>query len=316
MAEVSAPAAVRGQRGASRLRQYYLHQNRSAYLMILAPLAVYLAFKYVPIFGLVIAFQDYNPWKGFSGSPFVGLEHFRLFVTGPYFSRVMLNVLILNLLQLIFVFPAPILFALLLNELGAGPFKRITQTISYLPHFISTVVIVGIMMKMFAYSGVVNKFVVDFGGEALPFFSLPGAFRPLYIGSDIWQSVGWGSIVYLAAIAGINPELYEAATIDGASRLQKARYVTVPGITPTIMILFILKVGDLLEIGFEKIFLMYNPSTYEVADVVATYVYRRGIEHLNYSYATAVGLFNAVLSFFLLIGANRLSRKLTEYSLW
>ena len=316
MAEVSAPAAVRGQRGAGRMRQYYLHRNRSAYLMILAPLAVYLAFKYVPIFGLVIAFQDYNPWKGFSGSPFVGLEHFRLFVTGPYFSRVMLNVLILNLLQLIFVFPAPIVFALLLNELGAGPFKRITQTISYLPHFISTVVIVGIMMKMFAYSGVVNKFVVDFGGEALPFFSLPGAFRPLYVGSDIWQSVGWGSIVYLAAIAGINPELYEAATIDGASRLQKALYVTVPGITPTIMILFILKVGDLLEIGFEKIFLMYNPSTYEVADVVATYVYRRGIEHLNYSYATAVGLFNAVLSFFLLIGANRLSRKLTEYSLW
>lgn len=315
MAEVSASAAARGQRGA-RLRQYYLRQNRSVYLMILVPLIVYLAFKYVPIFGLVIAFQEYNPWKGFAGSPFVGLEHFRLFVTGPYFSRVMLNVLILNLLQLIFVFPAPIVFALLLNELGAGPFKRITQTISYLPHFISTVVIVGIMMKMFAYSGVVNKFVVDFGGEALPFFSLPGAFRPLYIGSDIWQSVGWGSIVYLASIAGINPELYEAATIDGASRLQKARYVTVPGITPTIMILFILKVGDLLEIGFEKIFLMYNPSTYEVADVVATYVYRRGIEHLNYSYATAVGLFNAVLSFFLLIGANRLSRKLTEYSLW
>ena len=315
MAEVSASAAARGQRGA-RLRQYYLRQNRIVYLMILVPLIVYLAFKYVPIFGLVIAFQEYNPWKGFAGSPFVGLEHFRLFVTGPYFSRVMLNVLILNLLQLIFVFPAPIVFALLLNELGAGPFKRITQTISYLPHFISTVVIVGIMMKMFAYSGVVNKFVVDFGGEALPFFSLPGAFRPLYIGSDIWQSVGWGSIVYLASIAGINPELYEAATIDGASRLQKARYVTVPGITPTIMILFILKVGDLLEIGFEKIFLMYNPSTYEVADVVATYVYRRGIEHLNYSYATAVGLFNAVLSFFLLIGANRLSRKLTEYSLW
>lgn len=311
----SVPASAQTRRS-SKLRHYYLRQNRSAYLMILVPLFIYLAFKYVPMFGVVIALQDYNPWLGFLESPFVGFKHFELFVTGPYFVRIMRNMLVLNLLLLVFAFPAPIIFALLLNELGVGPFKKITQTISYLPHFISTVVIVGIMMKMFSYSGVVNKFVVDFGGEALPFFSLPGAFRPLYVGSDIWQGVGWGSIVYLAAIAGINPELYEAATIDGASRLQKALYITIPSLLPTIMILFILRVGDLLELGFEKIFLMYNPSTYEVADVVATYVYRRGIENLNYSYATAVGLFNAVLSFFLLIGANRLSRKLTEYSLW
>lgn len=311
----ASPAAAAPARG-GKLRHHYLRQNRSAYLMILVPLLIYLAFKYVPMFGVIIALQDYNPWLGFLNSPFVGLTHFELFVTGPYFVRIMRNMLVLNLLLLVFAFPAPILFALLLNELGVGPFKKVTQTISYLPHFVSTVVIVGIMMKMFSFSGVVNKFIVDFGGEALPFFSLPQAFRPLYVGSDIWQGVGWGSIVYLAAIAGINPELYEAATIDGASRLQKAIYVTIPGILPTIMILFILRVGDLLELGFEKIFLMYNPSTYEVADVVATYVYRRGIENLNYSYATAVGLFNAVLSFFLLIGANRLSRKLTEYSLW
>ena len=199
------------------------------------------------MFGVVIAFQNYNPWLGFAESPFVGFEHFRLFITGPYFSRVMLNMLVLNFLLLLLAFPAPILFALLLNELGVGPFKKITQTISYLPHFISTVVIVGSMMKMFSYSGVVNKFIIDFGGKALPLFSLPGAFRPLYVGSDIWQGMGWGSIVYLAAIAGINPELYEAATIDGASRFQKVIYITLPSILATIMILFVVRVGDLSD---------------------------------------------------------------------
>lgn len=300
----------------SQLLKYQLRHNRSAYIMIIVPLLVYIAFRYVPMFGIIIAFQDYDPWSGFAKSPWVGLKHFEFFITGPYFARVMMNTILLNALGLIFGFPAPIIYALLLNEIRVGKFKKITQSISYLPHFISTVVIVGILMKMFGYTGVVNKFIVQFGGETKPFFSLSEAFRPLYIGSGIWQGLGWGSIVYLASIAGINPELYEAAIIDGANRFQQVIRITLPSILPTIMILFILQVGQMLDVGFEKVFLMYNPSTYETADVISTFVYRRGIENLQYSYGTAVGLFRAVLSFILLVSANRLSRALTKSSLW
>lgn len=284
--------------------------------MILVPLFIYIMFRYVPMFGIIIAFQNYDPWSGFRNSPFVGFKHFEMFITGPYFARIMVNTIILNLLNLAFGFPAPIIFALLLNEIRVGKFKKLTQSISYLPHFISHVVTVGIMMKMFSHDGIVNQIVGELGGFARPFFSLSEAFRPLYIGSGIWQNLGWGSIVYLAAIAGVDPEPYEAATIDGAGRFQQATRITLPSILPTIMVLFILQVGQMLEIGFEKVFLMYNPSTWETSDVISTYVYRRGIEHLQYSYATAVGLFQAVLSFFLLAGANRLSRTLTKSSLW
>jgi putative aldouronate transport system permease protein len=300
----------------SQLLKYQFKHNRAAYLMILVPLFVYFAFKYVPMFGILIAFQDFDPWSGFWNSPWVGLKHFEFFITGPYFARIMINTILLNALGLLFGFPAPIIYALLLNEIRVGKFKKATQSISYLPHFISTVVIVGIMMKMFGYSGVINKFIVQFGGEAKPFFSLSQAFRPMYVGSSIWQGLGWGSIVYLASIAGINLELYEAAVIDGANRFQQVMRITLPSILPTIMILFILQVGQILDVGFEKVFLMYNPATYETADVISTFVYRRGIENLQYSYGTAVGLFRAVLSFILLVGANRLSKTLTQSSLW
>lgn len=309
------PSIVKGKRNQG-LARYYFKQNRSAYVMIIVPLIVYVAFKYVPMFGVIIGFQDYNPWLGFAESPFVGLKHFRDFVTGPYFVRLMLNTLFLNVLILVFAYPAAILFALLLNELRVGAFKRVSQTISYLPHFISTVVVVGILKEMFAYSGIVNQFLGLFGAEAIPFFSVSAAFRPLYVGSDIWQDVGWDSIIYLAAIAGINPELYEAATIDGATRFQKARFITIAGILPTMVILFVLKSGDMLSIGFEKVFLMQNPSIYDVADVIPTYIYRRGIQDLNYSYATAVGMFNAVLSMILLISTNKIAKTVTETSLW
>ena len=300
----------------SELLKYQFRHNRSAYLMILVPLFIYFAFRYVPMFGILIAFQDYDPWSGFWGSPWVGLKHFEFFITGPYFARIMINTIVLNALGLLFGFPAPIIYALLLNEIRVGKFKKVTQSISYLPHFISTVVIVGIMMKMFGYTGVVNRFIVIFGGTVKPFFSLAQAFRPMYIGSGIWQGLGWGSIVYLASIAGINTELYEAAVIDGANRFQQVMRITLPSILPTIMILFILQVGQMLDVGFEKVFLMYNPATYETADVISTFVYRRGIENLQYSYGTAVGLFRAVLSFILLVSANRLSKMLTQSSLW
>ncbi len=282
--------------------------------MLLPVLLYYLVFHYGPMYGAVIAFQDFNPVKGVLGSKWVGLQNFQDFFSGVYFTRLIFNTVAINVLDLVFGFPAPIILALLINELRWNPFKRLVQTVTYLPHFISIVVVVGVMFDFFARDGLVNQLLSS--PQPIGFMQEPDWFRQLFVGSGIWQHVGWGSIVYLAAIATIDPQLYDAAKVDGAGRFQQIRHITIPGILPVIVILLILRMGAMMTVGYEKIILMYNPLTYETADVISTYVFRRGILQADFSFSAAVGLFNSVINFALLIGANRLSRRLTETSLW
>jgi putative aldouronate transport system permease protein len=268
------------------------------------------------MFGNIIAFQRFSIFKGYFGSPWVGLKWFQQFFTDPYFFRIVKNTFLLSFYGVIFGFPAPIIFALLLNEIRASGFKRFTQATSYLPHFISLVVIVGIMYKLFGFDGGVNQILALFNAGPVKFLGHPRWFRTMYIGSGIWQQMGWGAIIYLAAITGISQDHYDAAEVDGCGKFRKIRHVTLPGILPTIVILLILRLSRLLEVGFEKVFLMYQETTYQTADVIATYVYRRGIVGADYSYAAAVGLFEGVVGLTLIVMANRLAKAATEYSLW
>jgi len=268
------------------------------------------------MYGIVIAFKDFKASRGILGSPWVGFKHFEQFFNSYYFFRLIRNTFLLNLYDLIFGFPAPIILAILFNELRNERFKRFVQSVSYLPHFISIVITVGFIVDFFAQNGIVNNFLGLIGIGPVNFLIEPKWFRPLYIGSGIWQGVGWGSIIYLAAISGIDPQLYEAATIDGAGRFRKIISITIPSIAPTIIILLIFRIGGMMSVGFEKVFLMYNPSTYETADVISTFVYRSGLQGAQYSYAAAIGLFNTMLNFILLTGANYISRATTENSLW
>lgn len=294
-----------------------VRRDKYLLLMLLPSVLFFVIFAYVPMAGLAMAFQDFKMGAGFFGSPWVGLRWFREFFGSVYFGRVLSNTLILSLLNLVFTFPIPIVFALLLNEVRCDPYKRIVQTVSYLPHFISVVIVVGLMVNIFSPNdGIINKFVEAAGGSRVNFMARPEWFRPLYIGSGVWQEFGWNSIIYLAALSGIDPTLYEAATIDGAGRWKQVWHVTLPGILPTIIMLLILSIGSILNVGFEKIILMYSPSTYETADVISTYVYRKGIAGAEFGYGVAVGLFNSVLSFALLWVANTFSKKATEVSMW
>ncbi|MDF2959280.1 MAG: binding-protein-dependent transport system inner rane component [Paenibacillus sp.] len=299
----------------SLLHDYRKHKY--LYLMILPVLLYYVLFHYVPMYGALIAFKDYRVAQGFMDSPWVGFKHFQSFFDSYYFTRLLKNTLLLNVYQLLFAFPAPILFALLINEIGGRFFKRMVQTVTYLPHFISLIIVCGMITQFVAREGVITDLLVWFGMERTALLAHPEYFRTVYIVSDIWQSVGWGSIIYLAAITGINPELYEAAKIDGANRWKQTLNITLPGIAPIIIILFILKIGHMLDIGFEKIILLYNPNTYITADVINTFVYRKGLgSSFEFSYATAVGLFQSAVNFILLIMANKISRKLSDSSLW
>ena len=291
-----------------------LRRNRHVYLMLLPVLLYYLVFHYGPMYGALIAFQDFNPVKGILGSRWVGLQNFQDFFTGVYFGRLIFNTIAINVLDLVFGFPAPIILALLINELRWNPFKRFVQTVTYLPHFISVVVVVGMMVDFLARDGLANQLLAT--SEPVAYLQQPEWFRQLFVGSGIWQHVGWGSIVYLAAIATIDPQLYDAAKVDGADRFRQIWHITLPGILPTIMILLILRMGSMMTVGYEKIILMYNPLTYETADVISTYVYRRGILQADFSFSAAVGLFNSIINFGLLLAANRLSRRLTGHSLW
>ncbi|MNQ65905.1 putative multiple-sugar transport system permease YteP [compost metagenome] len=285
--------------------------------MILPVVVFYVLFHYVPMYGAIIAFKDFRIGEGFLGSPWVGFKHFITFFESFYFWRLLKNTLMLNLYSLLFTFPAPILFALLINEIGGRFLKKAVQTITYLPHFISLVVICGMINQFVAREGVIMDILVWFGMDRTSLLGHPEFFRTIYIVSDIWQSVGWGSIIYLAAITGINPELYEASKVDGAGKWRQTLSITLPGIAPIIIILFILKIGHMLDVGFEKIILLYNPNTYETADVISTFVYRKGLgTSFEFSYATAVGLFQSALNFMLLIIANKISRRLGESSLW
>ena len=295
---------------------YHLRREPMLYLM-LVPALFYLAlFKYLPMYGVTVAFQDFRMARGYFGSRWVGFDQIARFLTDPFAYRVIRNTVILSFLSLVLTFPAPIVLALLLNEVGSVGYKRTIQTVSYLPHFISVVVIVGLLKTFFATDGIVNDMIARFGMEAQRYFIDPGWFRPLYVTSDIWQSMGWGSIIYLAALNNVNPELYEAAYVDGANRAQRMWNVTLPAMLPVIVIVLIFRLGNLMDVGFEKVFLMYTETTYEVADVIKTYTYRRGIQEQQFSYAAAVGLFESVINFLLIIGANYLSRRATGNSLW
>ena len=292
--------------------------KRHKYLVFMAiPVFLwYLIFCYLPMFGISIAFFDYNISRGFFNSPFIGLKYFKEFLTGFYAWRVIRNTLVISVMNLIFSFPMPILLALLLNEVRHNIFKRTIQTLSYLPYFISAVVVCGMLVSFTAKDGLFNNIIAMFGGTRTSFLLDPKYFRRLYVGMGVWQNAGWGAIIYLAALAGIDQELYEAATIDGANRFRQFLHVTLPGVAPTIIIMLILRMGQMMSEGAEKIILLYNPSTYETADTIASFVYRRGIVEANYSYGTAVSLFNAVINLILLTTTNYISRRVSDTSLW
>ncbi|MBB6635008.1 ABC transporter permease [Cohnella thailandensis] len=293
--------------------------NRSKYLLLLfAPaLIYYILFKYVPMFGILISFKDYNPFKGVWQSEWAGLKHYSLFFHSPDFPKLLKNTILLGLYKVVFTFPAPILLALLLNEVRIGLVKRLVQSISYLPHFISNVVVVSMMFLFLSpTSGVVNQLIEGLGYDSINFMQNENYFRTLYILSEIWQHIGWETIIYLAALSAIDPQLYEAARVDGANRWHQVRNITLPGIAPAIVILFILNIGHVLDIGFEKVLLMLNPSIYSTADVLSTYVYRTGIQSMNYSYGTAIDLFTSVINLLFILTANWISRRKSETSLW
>ncbi|MDF2670557.1 MAG: sugar transporter permease [Paenibacillus sp.] len=291
-------------------------RNKYVYLMLFPVVVYYLVFHYGPMYGIQIAFKDYSFGKGIWGSTWVGLQHFHDFFNGYYFFRVIRNTLLLSLYDVLFGFPSAIVLALLLNEVRSRVFKRTIQSITYLPHFISMVVVVGLMTDFLSMNGLINQLIQAFGGKSISFLIQPEWFRTLYVASGIWQGIGWGSIIYLAAIANIDPTLYEAARVDGAGRFKQMLHITIPGIMPTIIILFILRMGGILSVADDKILLMYNPSTYETADVIGTYIYRKGILQAGFSYSTAVGLFNSVISFALLVFTNYISRRFSDTKLW
>jgi len=293
-----------------------LKKNKYIYLMILPVLVYLFLFSYKPMYGILIAFKNYRPSLGIWKSEWVGLEYFRQFITDPYFFRVIRNTFVISLLLLVFSFPMPIFFALLLNEVKVKWFKRTIQTVSYMPHFISLVVVCGLISTYCQSNGVINDIIAFFGGERHNLLSQKEYFYSIYVISDIWQTVGWSSIIYLATLSGIDQEQYEAARIDGATRIQQMFYITLPGLLPTISMLLILRMGSILGVGYEKILLLYQPLTYDVADVISTYVYRRGLTDGAFGYSTAVDLFNSVINLLFLLSANKLSKKMGQSGLF
>ena len=292
-------------------------KNWRLYLLFLPILIFFLIFKYAPMAGLCISFMDYKPVNGIFGSKWVGFKHFANFFTDPYFPRLLRNTVTISLSTLIFSFPSAILLALLINELRSRKLSRTVQTISYIPHFISTVVICGVIHELVGRNGGITMLLYQlFGKEPTNMLMEPGSFVPIYIASDIWQSMGWNSIVYLSALTSIDQELYEAAKVDGANKWHQIVNITIPCLVPTIIIMFILKVGKMFDVGYEKIMLLYNPLTYETADVINTYVYRRGLEQAQWSYSTAVGFFNSVVCFLLVYFTNTITRRSSGNSLW
>jgi putative aldouronate transport system permease protein len=291
-------------------------KRKLIYFMLLPVVAFYVVFHYWPMYGAIIAFKSFSPARGILGSEWAGLQNFQDFFRSYYFFRVLRNTFLISIYELIFGFPAPILLALLLNELRLKMYKRVVQTVTYLPHFISLMVICGIVTDFLSKDGVINDVIVFFGGSRESYLLLPQWFRTIFVSTSIWQHVGWGSIIYLAALSGIDQQLYEAARMDGAGRFRQIWHITIPGIAPTIMILLILQIGHMMNVGFEKIILLYNSNTYETADVISSFVYRKGLLEMNYSYSAAVGLFNSLINFALLILANWLSKMAKQTSLW
>ncbi|MBP1964280.1 putative aldouronate transport system permease protein [Paenibacillus aceris] len=308
------------QRIPSHKRAVFLKRlNRSKYLLILfLPCFIYyVLFKYLPMFGLVISFKDYNLFKGVWASDWVGLKYYKMFFESPDFLKLFRNTFLLGVSTVLFGFPVPIILALCLNEVKNLFFKRFVQTVSYVPHFISNVIVIGmVVMFLSPTTGIVAHFVKLLGLQPVNLLVQPGWFRPIYVLADIWQHAGWGSIIYLAALTAIDPQLYEAAAIDGASRWKQLWNVTIPGIMPAMVIMLILNIGHIIDIGFEKVFLLMNPATYDTGDIFSTFVYRMGLTLGNYSYGTAVDLFTGIISLIFIYTANYIGRKVSETSLW
>ncbi|MFF2091188.1 ABC transporter permease [Paenibacillus sp. NPDC058174] len=287
------------------------------YLLILPGVIYFLLFKYVPMWGIVISFQDYSPYMGMWKSPWVGFEHFVTLFKNPDFFLIFRNTMVISLMNILFYFPMPIIIALMLNELRLKRYKRVIQSVIYLPHFLSWVIISGITFLLLSQSGgIINKLLVSFGFEPYNFLTNPGIFWQLLTVQSIWKETGWGTIIFLAAMAGIDPQLNEAAKIDGASRLRQIWHVTLPGIRHVVITLLILRLGSIMDVGFEQVFLMMNSAVTDVADVFETYVYRNGIQQGQFSYSTAVGLFKSVIGLLMVIGANKLAKRFGEEGLY
>lgn len=291
-------------------------KNWQLYVLLLPVITFFIIFHYIPMYGVQIAFKDFYANLGIWGSPWVGFDHFERFFDSYYFFRLLKNTLLLGLYELI-LFPLPIIFALALNELKNGLFKKWSQTLTYAPHFISVVVLAGMIIAFLdPITGIVNNVITWLGGQSIPFLTDPDWFRHIFVWSGQWQSLGWGTIIYLAALAGVNPELHEAAKIDGATRMQRIFYINIPSILPTVIVLFILNIGSFMAIGFEKVLLLQNPLNAETSDVIQTFVYQTGLLEGQYSFAAAIGLFESLINIVLLVGANYLARKTTNNSLW
>ena len=291
-------------------------QNSSLYIMMLPVLAFYIIFCYKPMYGAMIAFKDYSPRLGMWESPWIGFANFRSFFSSPDFSRVFRNTLTISITTLIFSFPAPIIFALLLNEIRDGLFKKTVQTLSYMPHFISMVVICGMIKTFVGSDGIIGALINRITGNTGSLLMQPNKFVAIYVISGIWQTMGWSAIIYLAALSGIDPQLYEAAEIDGAGKFTKIFKITLPSISLTIITMLIMRVGQIMSIGYEKVILLYNPLVYETSDIISSYVYRQAFETQNWGYSTAVGLFNSVINLILLIFSNIVSKKVAGSGLW
>ena len=313
--QTASAAKPKSQRFVSRL-QRDLSKNWDAYLLMVPAILFYLLFCYKPMYGVIIAFKNFSPGKGIVASEWVGLKHFLSFFKSYYFGRLLRNTLTISLSSLIFGFPMPIIFALLLNEVHNSKFKRTIQTVTYMPHFISLVVMCSLIRLFVADTGIIVQLMAKFGFEPVALLSKKEYFVPIYVLSGIWQGFGWDSIIYLSALTAIDPGLYEAATIDGANRWKQTLHVTLPGIMGTVIILLILRMGSIMSVGYEKIILLYNESIYETSDVISTFVYRMGLGKAQYSYSTAVGLFNSVINFIIVYTFNKISRKVSEVSLW
>lgn len=309
-------------RRTTKQKVQYVKRNYDMYLLAIPALVYVLIFNYLPLGGVAIAFQDYNmfaaktPIQSILASHWVGLKHFIKLFENNNFQQVFTNTLVISALKIIFVFPLPILLAMLINEVGNLYFKRGLQTVVYLPHFLSWAVVSGIFVSLLGSTGIVNAAIKSLGGDPIMFLINKSWFRATLVFTDAWKEVGWGSIIYLAAITGIDPSLYEAAMIDGAGKIKQMRHITLPSIVPTIVMMLILRVSRILDAGFEQIFIMYNPSVYDVADIIGTYVYREGLGRMNFSFGTAVGLFNSLVAFILVISCNFFSKRITGKSIW
>lgn len=305
-----------------RLRGDKLISELPLYIMLIPGLFFLIVYKFVPLYGLTIAFKDFNiflgsnPFEAIALSDWVGLEHFRRLFGSPDFGHVFANTLIINLYKIVFLFPIPILCAIMLNEIRSMTYRKVAQTFIYIPYFFSWVVVFGIFYSLLGTYGMVNQLMNTLGFESVSFFTDKAIFRGLLVVTEGWKEIGWNTVIYLAAITAIDPTLYEAARVDGAKRIGQIIHITIPGLFPTIILMLIMKVGYILDTGFEQILVMYNPTVYQVADVIQTYVYRMGLGQMDFSLGTALGLFNAVIAFVLIVGANGVSRKLLGRSIW